>query len=85
MSPVLALTMLLFAIVGGIIGWRRATRPIYRRSMFEQDPPEGMTRRDHDRLIRRRRKRIRLLVTLLYSLIGAAVGVAFLFLLDRRR
>ena len=46
MSPVLAVTMLLFAIVGGIIGWRRATKPIYRRSMFDQDPPDGMSRRE---------------------------------------
>lgn len=85
MSPLLALTMLLFAIVGGIIGWRRATKPIYRRSMFEPEPPEGMTRREYDRQVRRRRKRWRLLVTILYALAGAAVGVAFLFILARRR
>ena len=85
MSPLLALTMLLFAIVGGIIGWRRATKPIYRRSMFEPEPPEGMTRREFDRLVRRKRKRWRLFMTILYALAGAAVGVAFLFFLARRR
>ena len=84
MSPVLAVTMLLFAIVGGIIGWRRATKPIYRRSMFDQDPPDGMSRREYDGLIRRRRKRVRLLVTIVYALVGAVVGVAFLLLLGRR-
>jgi hypothetical protein len=85
MSPLLAATMLLFAIVGGIIGWRRATKPIYRRSMYEPDPPEHMTRREFDRLVRRRRKRWRLVITLLYALAGAAVGVIFLFILARRR
>lgn len=85
MSPLLALTMLLSAIVGGIIGWRRATKPIYRRSMFEPEPPAGMTRREYDRQVRRQRKRWRLVVTILYALAGAAVGVAVLFLLARRR
>ena len=77
--------MLLFAIVGGIIGWRRATKPIYRRSMYEPDPPENMTRREFDRLVRRRRKRWRLVVTFLYALAGAAAGVLFLFFLARKR
>ena len=85
MNPVLALTMLVLAIVGGIIGWRRATKPIYRRSMYEPDPPGNMTRREFDRLVRRRRKRWRLVITLLYALVGAAAGVIFLFLLNRRR
>ena len=79
MSPLLAVTMLFFAIVGGIIGWRRASKPIYRRSVFESDPPAGMSRRDYDRIVRRRRKRWRLLITLLYAAIGAAVAVIFLF------
>ena len=83
MSPLLAVTMLFFAVVGGIIGWRRATKPIYRRSMFEPDPPSGMTRRDYDRQVRRRRKLWRLFITLLYAVIGALVGLAFLFVSRR--
>ncbi len=83
MSPVLAVTMLFFAVVGGIIGWRRASKPIYRRSVFEPDPPAGMTRRDYDRMVRRRRKRWRLVVTLLYAAIGAVVALLFLFAFRR--
>lgn len=84
MSPLLAVTMLLFAIAGGTIGWRRATRPIYRRSLFDEEAPPGANRREYDAMVRRRRKRWRLVVTLLYALIGAAMGVVFLFLVARR-
>ena len=85
MSPVLAVTILFFAIVGGIIGWRRATKPIYRRSIYEPDPPKGMDRREYDRIVRRRRKQWRLVITLAYAAIGAGVGVFFLFLMNRPR
>jgi len=84
MSPVLAVTMLLFAIVGGIIGWRRGTQPIDTPAMVDTGPPDGMSRREYDGLIRRRRKRVRLLVTIVYALVGAVVGVAFLLFLGRR-
>lgn len=83
MSPLLAVTMLFFAIVGGIIGWRRASKPIYRRSLFEPDPPSGMSRRDYERIVRQRRKRWRLFVTLVYAAIGAAVAIIFLFVFRR--
>ena len=83
MSPLLAVTMLFFAVVGGIIGWRRASKPIYRRSLFEPDPPTGMTRRDYDRVVRRRRKRWRLFITALYAAIGATVALIFLFVFRR--
>jgi hypothetical protein len=43
-----------------------------------------MSRREYDGLIRRRRKRVRLLVTIVYALVGAVVGVAFLLFLGRR-
>ena len=45
---------------------------------------DGMSRREYDGLIRRRRKRVRLLVTIVYALVGAVVGVAFLLFLGRR-
>ena len=75
--------MALFAFVAGAIGWRRATKPIYRRSYANVDVPDGMTRREYDRAIRRQRKRWRLVVTLLYALAGAITGVIFLMILAR--
>ncbi len=79
----LAVIMLLFGSVAGWIGWRSATKPIYRRSLIQPDPPPGMTRREYDRRIRRGRKIRRVFVTLLYAVIGAIGGVVFLMVLDR--
>ena len=75
--------MTVFALVAGIIGWRRATKPIYRRTYADVDVPEGMTRREYDRAIRRRAKRWRLVVTALYAIGGAIGGVVFLLFLAR--
>jgi len=76
--------MTLFAVIAGYIGWRRATKPIYRRMYVEIDPPEGMTRREAERAIRRRRKLWRLVVTFFYAIGGAIGGVLFLMFLARR-
>lgn len=76
--------MVVFSAVAGYIGWRRATKPIYRRTYVEPDPPEGMTRREYDRKVRRQRKRWRLVVTFFYAVAGALGGLAFLFFLARR-
>lgn len=75
--------MTLFAVIAGYIGWRRATKPIYRRMYVEVDPPEGMTRREVERAIRRRRKLWRLVVTFFYAVVGAIGGVLFLMFLAR--
>jgi hypothetical protein len=75
--------MTLFAVIAGYIGWRRATKPIYRRMYVEIDPPEGMTRREQERAIRRRRKLWRLVVTFFYAVVGAIGGVLFLMFLAR--
>jgi hypothetical protein len=75
--------MTVFALVAGFIGWRRATKPIYRRTYADVDVPEGLTRREYDRAIRRRAKRWRLVVTVLYALGGAIGGVVFLLFLAR--
>jgi hypothetical protein len=83
LNPVLVSTMALFGVVAGYIGWRRATKPIYRRTYVEGDPPNGMTRREYDRALRRRRKLWRLMVTFLYAVAGAIGGVVFLMLLAR--
>ena len=79
----LAVIMLLFGSVAGWIGWRTATKPIYRRSVYQPDPPPGMTRRDFERRIRRGRKIRRVFVTIFYAFAGAIGGVVVLMLLDR--
>lgn len=76
--------MTLFGAIGGYIGWRRATKPIYRRMYVEVDPPVGMSRREYERAYRRRRKLWRLVVTVLYAVIGALAGILFLMVLARR-
>ena len=76
--------MAAFALVAGFIGWRRATKSIYRRTYADVDVPKGMTRREYDRTIRRQRKRWRLLITFVYALAGALGGLMLLFLLARR-
>jgi hypothetical protein len=83
LNPVLVSTMTLFSVIAGYIGWRRATKPIYRRMYVEVEPPGGMTRRQYDRALRRRRKLWRLVVTFFYALAGAIGGVAFLVFLAR--
>ena len=67
LNPVVISTMAAFALVAGFIGWRRATKPIYRRTYADVDVPEGMTRREYDRGIRRQRKRWRLYMTLSFA------------------
>ena len=84
LNPVVVSTMAAFAVVAGFIGWRRATKPIYRRTYADVDVPEGMTRREYDRGIRRQRKRRRLYMTLVYAIAGAIGGLVFLFFLARR-
>ena len=76
--------MLVFGIAAGVFGWRRSTKHVYRRSVYAPDVPDGMTRQDHERNIRRRRKRWRFVVTALYAIAGALLGIAFLMLLGRR-
>lgn len=73
----------MFALVAGVIGWRRATKPIYRRSYAAVDVPDGMTAREYDRKLRRRRKRWRVFITIVYAFAGAIGGLVFLFVLAR--
>ena len=79
MSPVLAVTMLVFAIVGGIIGWRRASKPLPRPIFGRPEPLPEKAEREEWR--RRLHRRIRL--TLIYALLGAVVGLLGLKLFDR--
>lgn len=76
--------MAAFALIAGFIGWRRATKPIYRRTYANVDVPAGMTRREYERALRRKRKSWRLLMTVVYAAAGAISGLMFLFVLARR-
>jgi hypothetical protein len=55
----------------------------HRRTYVEVEPPKGMTRREYDRAIRRRRKLWRLVVTFFYAVVGAIGGAIFLMILAR--
>jgi hypothetical protein len=76
--------MLVFGVAAGVIGWRRSTKHVYRRSVYAPDIPDGLTRQEHERNIRRRRKRWRLVVTAAYAIVGALLGIVFLMFLGRR-
>jgi hypothetical protein len=76
--------MALFGIVGGYVGWRRATKPIYQRLQIEADLRAGTSRREYERAFRRRRKLWRLVMTFVYAAGGALLGVLFLMFLARR-
>ena len=84
LNPVVLVTLFLFGAVGAWIGWSRATRPIYRRSLREPDLPDGMTRREFDRRLRRRLKALRVVWTLVYFLLGTLVGGVILMVALRR-
>ncbi len=75
--------MAAFALIAGFVGWRRATKPIYRRTYANVDVPDGMTRREYDRAIRRKRKFWRLVITVVYASAGAIGGLVFLLVLAR--
>ena len=78
LSPATVITLFAFGAVGAVVGWRRGTKALYRRSLSEPDLAPGETKRGHDRRLRRRRKAGRLIGTLLYSFIGIGVGLVFL-------
>jgi len=65
--------VLVLALVGGALGWR-ATRRRWR-SLYDEKPV-GMSDRDYQRRLHRRHTVRRLLNTVLYAVIGAAIGWA---------
>jgi hypothetical protein len=67
-----AITVLLCAVIGGWLGWRRATRPAPRRSLLDSARPVAISRPGIDR--RRGRKTWQFVMTLIYALIGAVIG-----------
>jgi hypothetical protein len=76
-----AVTVLLCAVIGGWLGWRRATRPAARRSLLESGRPVRILRSGIDR--RQRRRTWLIVVTVIYALGGAALGLFVLTMLPR--
>ena len=73
--------MLLCAVIGGWLGWRRATRPPARGSLLGAARPAVISR---PRINRHRRRRTWLIViTVIYALGGAAIGFFVLAMLPR--
>ena len=81
MSPVVAITVLLCAVIGGWLGWRRATRPPPRRSLLGSSRPAALSRPGIDRAQRRRTWLV--VITIIYALCGAAIGFFVLAMLPR--
>jgi len=71
------ITLIVFGAIGAVIGWRRGTKLIYRRSVSEPNLAPGETKRDYERRWRRRRKFRRIASTLVYCLAGVGVGLVF--------
>jgi hypothetical protein len=78
-SPVVAITVLLCAVIGGWLGWRRATRPPLRRSLLDSSRPTAMSRPSIDR--RQRRRTWLIVTTMIYALGGAIIGFFVLAML----
>ena len=79
MSPAVAITVLLCAVIGGWLGWRRATRTPPRRSLLNSSRPVAISRRGADRHARRRTWLI--VITVIYALGGALLGFFVLAML----
>jgi hypothetical protein len=78
-SPVVAITVLLCAVIGGWLGWRRATRPAPRRSLLDSSRPVAISRPGIDR--RQRRRTWLIVTTVIYALGGAIIGFFVLAML----
>jgi hypothetical protein len=74
-----AITVLLCAVIGGWLGWRRATRPAPRHSLLDSSRPSRIASRGIGRAQRRRTRLI--VVTVIYALGGAALGFFVLAML----
>ena len=75
----MAVTVLLCAVIGGWLGWRRATRPVARRSLLGSGRPAAISRAGIDR--RQRRRTWLIVITVVYALGGAALGFFVLTML----
>ena len=84
-GPASIITLVAFGAVGALLGWRRGTKAIYRRSVSEPNLAPGESKRDYERRLRRRRKFRRVIVTLVYCLVGLGIGLVFLAATAGRR
>ena len=75
----MAITVLLCAVIGGWLGWRRATRPPARRSLLDSARPLAISRPGMDHRARRRAWLI--VITVIYALGGALLGFFVLAML----
>jgi hypothetical protein len=80
-SPVVAITVLLCAVIGGWLGWRRATRPVPRRSLLDSSRPTRIASGGIGRA--QRRRTWLLIVTVIYALGGAILGFFVLAMLPQ--
>jgi hypothetical protein len=83
MNPVIALLLSLFAALGGIWGWRVATKSLHRRSLYSERPG-WMSVGEFEKTVVVRLKWWRLLWTALYAVAGAMVGFALLLMIATR-
>lgn len=74
----MAITVLLCAVIGGWLGWRRATR-LPRRSLLDSARPAAISRPAIDR--KQRRRTWLLIITVIYALGGAVLGFFVLAML----
>jgi hypothetical protein len=75
--------LLAFGAFGAVMGWRRGTKSVHRRSLSEPNLPAGLTRRDFERRLRQRRKLQRVGMTALYASIGVVLGAILSALIPR--
>jgi hypothetical protein len=84
MNIAFPVVMSVFALLSGYLGWRLATRSVYRRSYYD----EGLSRSDRERHARRLitgRKVRRLVVVAAFAIAGAVVGYILLLAVVYRR
>lgn len=71
------------ALFGGWLGWRKGTKDLYARSFDPMQPALGFSSSVRDEL--NRRKRQRLVMTVLYALAGPVVAMVALMVFARFR
>ena len=77
MNYIVLVVVALFAVVGAIVGWRRATERI-ENPPGKYDFPGGMSRRDHLRILAHKHRQWRIPITLAYAAASGAVGFGLL-------
>ena len=84
MNWIIGTLLVLFSVAGGTLGWWKGTRDL-ARPPDRLDRPIGIGRREYERLIQKRYRLRRILLTVGGVLGGAGGGFAFLMLAAIRR